>query len=360
MSGFLGMFTYGAVTTPSEYIAYSTPITGRRISAYQWSDASGFGTIYSTIASVNALDNTGARISFTKDNSLLSFSNRTAPFANVWPWSSSGFGTKYANPSSPLSPTGAGTAGHSWTPAIDAYLTINVASPSSTPQAWAWSNGFGSKYSNASTVSGLGAGISVNGDGTQVVVSHIGSPYISMYPWASGFGTKYSNPSTLPTGAPYSGAAYSVGVNVGFNPITNDVAIGYTTSPYITAYPVTSGGFGTKYANPSSLPVGTSDSLKFASTGTLLGAGSTTSPYITVWDWSSGFGSKYSNPSTLPLAETISMDWSSTADTIVTSQNTTTPYTAAYPWSGGFGTKYSNPGTIPTNAQAVAFSNQSR
>ena len=73
MSGFLGMFSYGAAATPSEYIAYSTPIVGRRISAYQWSDASGFGTIYSTTASVNALSNTGARISFTKRQFVAKF-----------------------------------------------------------------------------------------------------------------------------------------------------------------------------------------------------------------------------------------------------------------------------------------------
>jgi hypothetical protein len=360
MSGFLGMFTYGGAATPSEYIAYSTAIIGRRVSAYPWSDASGFGSVYSATTSINLLTNEAARLSFTKDNSLFSFSNTIIPFVHVWPWSSSGFGTKYASPSSPLLPTGAGTSGHTWTPATDAYLTINIATPNSTPQAWAWSGGFGSKYSNGATVAGLGAGISMNADGTQVVVSHAGSPYISMYPWSSGFGTKYSNPATLPTGAPSAGAVTPSGVNVGFNPVTNDVAIGHTVSPYITTYPVTSGGFGTKYANPSSLPVGTTDSLKFASTGTLLGAGSATSPYITVWAWSSGFGSKYSDPASLPTTATTSMDWSSTADSIVTAGNTTSPYTAAYPWSGGFGTKYSNPGTLPTTALAVSFSNQSR
>lgn len=360
MSGFLGMFTYGGANTPSEYVAYSTAILGRRVSAYPWSDASGFGTIFSTTTSINILSNEASRLSFTKDNSLFSFSNTIFPFVHVWPWSSSGFGTKYANPSSPLAPTGGGTSGHTWSPATDAFLTINIATPNSTPQAWAWSNGFGSKYSNASTVSGFGAGISMNAAGTQVVVSHAGSPYISMYPWSGGFGTKYSNPATLPTGAPSSGTATPTGVDVGFNPITNDVAIGHTVSPYITTYPVTSGGFGTKYADPSSLPVGTTDSLKFSSTGALLGAGSATSPYITVWDWSSGFGTKYSNPATLPTAATNSMDWSSTADSIVTSQTTSSPNTAAYPWSGGFGTKYADPATVPTQAKSVSFSNQSR
>lgn len=360
MSGFLGMFTYGGAGTPSEYIAYSTAVVGRRVSAYPWSDATGFGTIYSTTTSINLLSNEASRLSFTKDNSLFSFSGTITPFVHVWPWSSSGFGTKYANPTSALSPTGAGTAGHSWTPATDAFLTINIASPNSAPQAWAWSGGFGTKYSNGANVAGLGAGISINAAGTQVVVSHAGSPYISMYPWASGFGTKYSDPSTLPTGAPTSGAGAVYGVNVGFNPVTNDVAIGHSVSPFITTYPVTSAGFGTKYVDPSSLPVGTTDSLKFSSTGTLLGAGSAASPYITVWNWSSGFGSKYADPSPLPTAATTAMDWSSTTDSIATSQTTSSPNTAVYSWSGGFGTKYADPSTVPTQAKAVSFSNQSR
>lgn len=35
-----------------------------------------------------------------------------------------------------------------------------------------------------------------------IAVAHVNSPYISVYPWSSstGFGTKYSDPSTLPTG----------------------------------------------------------------------------------------------------------------------------------------------------------------
>jgi hypothetical protein len=358
MSGFLGMFTYGG-NSPSEYIAYSSSIIGRRISAYPWSSSSGFGSVYTVSASVNTLTNEASRISFVKDNSLISFSlPLTSPYINVWPWSSSGFGTKYTSVTP--SPAGSGLTGHTWTPSIDAILVVNFASPSSTPQAWAWSSGFGTKYSNASTVNGLGGGISMNANGTQVVVSHSGTPYISLYPWSSGYGTKYSNPSTLPTGAPSTGSLSPSGFDVGFNPITNDVAIGYTTSPYITVYPVTSSGFGTKYSDPSSLPVGTVDSLKFSSTGTLLGAGAASSPYIAVWDWSGGFGSKYSNPSTLPVAATTSMDWSSTSDSIVTCQATTTPYTAAYSWSGGFGTKYSDPSSVPTISRSVSFSNQSR
>ena len=44
-----------------------------------------------------------------------------------------------------------------------------------------------------------GAGGPYSGD---IAVGHYVSPYISVYPWTSGtgFGTKYSDPSTLPAG----------------------------------------------------------------------------------------------------------------------------------------------------------------
>jgi hypothetical protein len=34
------------------------------------------------------------------------------------------------------------------------------------------------------------------------------------------------------------------------------IAIGHATTPFITAYPWSGSGFGTKYANPSTLPTG--------------------------------------------------------------------------------------------------------
>ena len=38
------------------------------------------------------------------------------------------------------------------------------------------------------------------GGGSDIAVAHTTSPFISVYPWSSGFGTKYANPATLPTG----------------------------------------------------------------------------------------------------------------------------------------------------------------
>ena len=89
-----------------------------------------------------------------------------------------------------------------------------------------------------------------------VVVAHGTTPFVTAYPWTSGtgFGTKYSNPATLPTGDGY-GVAFQGSA---------DVAISHAATPYVTAYPWTSGtGFGTKYTDPATLPPNTGLGVAF-------------------------------------------------------------------------------------------------
>jgi hypothetical protein len=69
---------------------------------------------------------------------------------------------------------------------------------------------------------------------------------VGAYQWSgSGFGTKFANPATLPVGSGYS---------VAFSPAGDAIAVAHNDSPFITAYPWGNGGFGTKYANPATLP----------------------------------------------------------------------------------------------------------
>ena len=96
--------------------------------------------------------------------------------------------------------------------------------------------------------------------GLDLALSHGTSPYIHIYPWTTGtgFGTKYANPATLPSGA--------TGYDVSFSPYGNDIAYGSgTVSPTISVYPWISGtGFGTKYANPNIATGTTVYSVSFA------------------------------------------------------------------------------------------------
>ena len=91
----------------------------------------------------------------------IAIAHAAAPYIATYPWSSSGFGTKYADPF----PTPTGNA------------TSVAFSPS----------------------------------GTAIAVAHTTTPFISAYPWTgSAFGTKYANPTTVPsdTGRSISFASY--------------------------------------------------------------------------------------------------------------------------------------------------------
>ena len=84
------------------------------------------------------------------------------------------------------------------------------------------------------------------------------------------------------------------------------------------------------------------------------------SPLVTVYSWgtSGGFGTKYANPATLPAAVT-KVAFSPDGAHIAVTQAGTSPFVRAYPWSNstGFGTAYTNPTVlVPNTAQDIAWS----
>ena len=88
-----------------------------------------------------------------------------------------------------------------------------------------------------------------------VAVAHTSSPFITAYPWSSsGFGTKYANPATLPA---------STGNGLAFSPDGSAIAVAHGVTPFISAYPWSSSGFGTKYANPATLPASSGIGVAF-------------------------------------------------------------------------------------------------
>jgi hypothetical protein len=103
------------------------------------------------------------------------------------------------------------------------------------------------------------------------------SPRIHAYPWtdASGFGTKYANPSTLPPTVPQ---------GVAFSQSGNDIAVATYGTPFITAYPFLN-GFGTKYSNPATLPANLGQSVAFSNAEIFVGHDA--SPFLTAYPWQS-------------------------------------------------------------------------
>ena len=98
---------------------------------------------------------------------------------------------------------GAGGGGGDLTQGVVAVA--HDANPNVTAYPWDDTTGFGTKYADPSTLPpNTGRGAAFSPSGGALVIAHLGSPYVTAYPWddTTGFGTKYANPSTLPTGAP--------------------------------------------------------------------------------------------------------------------------------------------------------------
>jgi len=313
------------------------------IYAYSWS--SGFGGKYanpSTIPSANANS-----CVFSNNSSYLVLTYGASPWIIVYPWASS-FGTKYANPSTALANEQSNVK---FNAADNVIITATPNATASVPclNAYSWSSsGFGTKYSNVSGLFNIGSrGVNFNATGTAVVLCQDSTPFIAAYAWSNGFSTKYANPATLPS---------SLGRLITFNSTANTVFETTLNSPGINAYTWTDGsGFGTKYANPATLPVGNSFGLGVSPSDLDVAVGHSGGTFISVYAWSAGFGSKYASPAILPIASCQGVSFSRTGNDIALVTNDT-PYVMGYPWSAGFGSKYADPTTLPSASVTYSLS----
>lgn len=344
------LYQTGTPGTPYQ-IALSTDATGIYLDVYNWNSTSGFGSRYANPGTIPT--GPAYAVAFSPANNAIAFAHATTPFVTAYPWSGSGFGTKYANPATLPAGQGSGVA---FSPTAGAIAIAHNTSPFISAYPWNASTGFGTKYANPTTLpSGnpnIGNSVAFSPAGNAVAVtSGGGTPFIHAYAWsdATGFGTKYANPATLPTNAAY---------GVKFSPAGDAIATVGNTSPTITAYPWNaSTGFGTKYANPATLP-GFAIGVAFSPAGNAIAVADQISPYIIAYPWSvAGFGTKYTNPATLPTGGAYGVGFSPAGDAIAVGISST-PYVTAYPWdaSTGFGAKYANPGTLPAGGVTdVAF-----
>src|SRR5690606_4456614 len=85
--------------------------------------------------------------------------------------------------------------------------------------------------------------------------------------WEDGV-NKVNDPSTLPTGD---------GFGVSFSPDGNYLAVGHSSSPYVTIYKRNGDTF-TKLPNPSTLPINTVFGVSFSPDGNYLAVGHWDSP----------------------------------------------------------------------------------
>ena len=223
--------------------------------SFKPADIDGFGAgARTSMGSYSAGRN--IKFSGTGDDVLLSVN--PSPNIIAGPFTSAGPGTKYTDVASLPSPTGINDV--SWS-ATDSQIALGSAagSPNVNIQAYKFTpgTGWGTKFTApvlANSPTGSVAGIVFRKDNDVLVICNsTASAAIIAYAWSTaGFGTKFANPATLP--------AVGIGsVTRGKSRFTkdgNNLIIGSTASPYIHAW-AWSAGFGTKYSDPSDLPPGT-------------------------------------------------------------------------------------------------------
>ena len=169
-----------------------------------------------------------------------------------------------------------------------------------------------------------------------LAIGNSSSPYLNVYKFndVTGFGTKYANPATLPN-SQRTGVKFSSDGSVIFSS-------GNSTVDGVSAYAWNSStGFGTKYASASFADY--TYGIDVNPSKTVVVASSWSSPYINAWAWSGGFGSKYADPATITYIGLTNSITFNPAGNVVAMAGSNTPYIVAYAWSGGFGSKYADP-----------------
>lgn len=308
-----------------KYVAIGHSLTPF-VTTYAWSN--GFGAKFANpttlpVQSVQSVkfNKLGSTI-FVGDNNI-----------NAYAWSSAGFGTKFAGPSVNVGSSPTGLFSHPLNTAIAVahFDTFSV---------YGWSNGFGTKYAAA-----LGGGITTsdiafNSTGNTIVGTSQTTPFIYAYPWTgSSIGTKYANPASLPNGQGYS---------IRFSNNGLYVAVG-VQGPNFSVYPW-SAGWGTRYAAPATYP-GIVVGVSFNNDDTVLGYSNQSAGYAVMgaYAWSSGgFGTKFADPAGIQSGNgKKGADFGSASKALVVGSSSS-PYIQAYAFSGGFGAKYADPTTIST------------
>jgi hypothetical protein len=200
-----------------------------------------------------------------------------------------------------------------------------------------------------------------NLDSEFMAISHVVSPFVSVYAWDDGFGSKFANPATLPTGN---------GSRIEFSRSNATLMVSHpSSSPYISAYAWSGTGFGSKFADPgSAFTLTPSDvSFNYLNNVVALAASSDLDAVFVnayAWDDSTGWGTKYADPATLPPRRSSFVEFNNNenrlGDTLavagvgsIFTPPGDQPYAYLYEWNAGFGSKYADFATAVVGAQTT-------
>jgi hypothetical protein len=270
-------------SNPAQSIVVGVHNVSETLIGYRFNVTTGFGTTkYSVAPSTTYVYSMTAGVS----GSVIAAGLLSSPYLVAYPWNV-GFGTKYANP--PADAFGyaldTGPSGLDFNP----DGTVLLAQSSGWPylHAYAWSSGFGSKYADPTTQSFANGHVKFHPSGNFFVVGYNSN----VYNWSSGYGTKYADPTGKPNlgkGAAWNPAGTVIAFSDSFSSgklVAYDWSSGFGTK-YTDATGLPATNFTSAFAwNP---------------TGTALSVGVGSSPYVITYSWYNGFQKRYTSPSTLP------------------------------------------------------------
>ena len=347
MSGNQNMLLgYGTSPVVERAVFFSNSDASPWLFAYKFNTSSGFGTRYANPATLPSGGTSTQGIAVSAAGTEVIQTTSTSPGQNAYRFTiAAGWGTKYAAPSTALS----NATGISLSPSETA-IGIAMGGGGSLACAYRWStSGWGTRYTNPASVPGQIYDVCFNPDETAILMGCDSGPVIVAYRWSSaGFGTKYSNPASLPT----TDSSFTAGNTVQFHPNNNACMIGFGVTPFLTSYQWSSAGFGTKYALPASPPTASVYSSYYSTDGNFLftSPDSSASGNMAVsYAWStSGYGTKYTNTALLtgayPYDMVVTKD-----DKALVMGGAGTPFIFALRWSSsGFGGRYASPSSSPT------------
>lgn len=267
-----------------------------------------------------------------------------SPRAEAYAFSASGYGSRYANMSTIPDPS---TISFSWSPDGSQVLVGSTDSVASITGlfAYAWSSGWGSKYSNPVGLE-PGGRASFAKNGSYIFTNELASPYLAAYAWSSsGFGSKFSDPAA---------AVESSSSTPESNYDNTVVIVGNSATPYVKAYAFSGAGWGSAFSAPTSKfttqVVGSPSQVAFKSTDDYVAISHTCSISefgCAIYSWSAGWGTLLSDPSTVDLRSYNGISWVGGTHLVVA--KSTTPFLFMYQWSGStWGTRLSGPVTQPS------------
>lgn len=211
---------------------------------------------------------------------------------------------------------------------------------------------------NPTSLPGTAAtGIALSPDGKWVQIGQSGSPFVNSYPFFDG-GTK-SSWGLKNIVANTAAAATIVGLD--YSPDGNFLFGASGTTPFIQGWhiAVPNGNTSTVLTNPLTLPAGAGKCIAVHPSGSHVAIGHSTTPFMSVYPYSgTGYSAKLTDPATVPAAAVTSLAFAPTGDYLAVASQTS-PFLQVYPFDpvgNAIGTLVSSPSPLPAASSGPAGS----